>query len=74
MVSNNTTFTDKEMLIISQLAYFSFDDEADGWIDNMAELAVQEMSEYSSGNVSDGENLFESSTENSYDELWVSNE
>ena len=62
MVSNNTTFTDKEMLIISQLAYFSFDDEADGWIDNMVELAVQEMSECSSGNVSDGENLFESST------------
>ena len=43
-------------------------------IDNMVNLAIQDMSEASSGNVTDSEDLFEDSSSGDYDQLWVSGE
>ena len=43
-------------------------------IDNMVNLAIQDMSEASSGNVTDSEDLFENSSSGDYDQLWVSGE
>ena len=43
-------------------------------IDNMVNLAIQDMSETSSANVTDSEDLFDESSSGDYDQLWVSGE
>lgn len=43
-------------------------------IDNMVNLAIQDMSEDASGNVGESEDLFGDSSSSDYDQLWVVNE